>query len=87
MPDGEPLWFLYEVDEQADAVLRNVEVFPDGRITRNSIEIEQRKGHRCRSLIDCSLADGFSDAKKQVIAAAKFEAFWRRGVETPWWFP
>ena len=87
VPDGEPLWFLYEVDTETDAVLRSVEVYPEGKITRNSVELEQRKGDVCPSLIDTSLVEGFKGIEKQDIAASEFEELWIRGVDTPFWFP
>lgn len=40
VPDGEPSWLYYEIDKENDAVCRSIEVFPDGHIARNSIEIE-----------------------------------------------
>ena len=52
VPEGEPLWLLYEVDREAGAVPRTVEIFPDGRIARNSVALERRYGDDCPSLID-----------------------------------
>lgn len=87
VPDGEPVWLLYEVDVEADTVLRTVEVYPGGKITRNSIELEQRKGDACPSLIDTSLAEGFKGVVTEDIAMQEFEELWIRGVDTPFWFP
>lgn len=39
VPEGQPLWLLYELDDAADAVTRSVDLFPDGSVARNSIEI------------------------------------------------
>jgi hypothetical protein len=86
IPAGEPEWFLYELDRQADAVVRSVALYPDGRTTRNSIALEQRYGDSCPSLLDCSLAEAFVDVEAFEIDAAAFEAFWSRGVNEPFWF-
>lgn len=86
VPDGEAEWCLYEISREKDAVLRTVELFADGRITRNSIEIEQRHGDACPSLIDTSLDDGFAGADLIEIDQATFEDYWRRGTDTPFWF-
>ena len=47
IPDGEPEWVLYEISYEQDAVLRAVDIYPDGRITRNGVEIEERNGDHC----------------------------------------
>jgi hypothetical protein len=86
VPPEEPLWLHYEIDSGADAVLRTVDVFADGRITRNSIELEQRHGDDCPSLIDCSLDEGFAGANLERIAREEFENLWEKGVDTPFWF-
>jgi hypothetical protein len=83
-PD-EPLLLFYELDEQADAVVRSAEVFADGRVTRNSIEIEERSGEPCPSLIDCSLARGFDGVDLDEISGEEFEAVWAKGVDEPFW--
>ena len=85
IPEGEPQWLLYEIDDQADAVTRSVDVFDDGKVTRNSIEIEERDGRPCPSLIDVSLAEGLGDADLEVISIEEFEAAWAKGVDTPFW--
>jgi hypothetical protein len=86
VPDGEPLWLFYEVDRVAGVVLRTVEVFPDGRIARNSVELEQQHGDECPSLIDCSLEDFFADADLDEMPREQFEDLWTKGVDTPVWF-
>ena len=86
VPKGEPLWLFYEVDKVAGAVLRTVDVFPDGRIARNSVELEQRHGDECPSLIDCSLDDFFAVANLDEISREQFEEVWTNGVDTPFWF-
>jgi hypothetical protein len=85
-PVGEPLWFLYEVDQAEDVVVRSVEIFPDATITRNSIALEQRNGDDCPSLFDCSLSEGFAGVELDEILAAEFERFWRQGTDKPFWF-
>ena len=86
IPHGEWEWCLYEISYDRDAVLRTVEIYPDGRITRNSIEIEQRNGDDCPSLIDCSLEEGFAGASPQEIDASEFEENWKLGTDQPLWF-
>lgn len=85
VPAGEPSWLYYEIDKKNDAVRRSIEVFPDGRITRNSIEIEERDGRPCSSLIDTSLDDGFGDGEPLAMSPVEFEDLWRQGVDTPFW--
>jgi hypothetical protein len=85
VPEGDPEWLLYEISRDQDAVLRSVELYADGRITRNSIEIEQRHGD-CPSLIDVSLDEGFGDADLIPIERAEFENLWAQGIDEPFWF-
>jgi hypothetical protein len=86
VPEGEPLWQLYEVDEAADNVLRTVNVFPDGRITRNSVELEQRNGDECPSLFDCGWHEGIDGVQLLKISAEAFEELYRQGIDTAFWF-
>lgn len=85
LPAGEPDWLYYEINHAEDAVSRFVETFPDGRIARNSIEIETRNGGQCPSLIDTSLREGFEGIRPEEISRERFEEFWRQGVDTPVW--
>ena len=78
---------LLEIDFEADAVVRSVDIFPDGRVTRNSVALEQRNGDDCRSLIDTSLAAGLEDAPLEEITEAEFETWWIEGKDEPFWFP
>ncbi|HWU14419.1 MAG TPA: hypothetical protein VN157_10470 [Caulobacter sp.] len=88
VPDGTPLWVFYEIDEKADAILRDVQIYPDGRITRNSVVIEQRNGDDCPSLTDQSLRDGFFDwSALDAISSEDFEELWEKGDDKPFWFP
>jgi hypothetical protein len=81
------LWLFYEIDESADAVTRSVWVYADGTVTRNSIEIEERSGKGCPSLIDCSLVQGFESADLEEITPEEFGKVWDSGVDTPFWNP
>jgi len=85
IPGGSPEWLLYEFDDDADAVIRTVEIFPDGRVTRNSIEIEERNGVACPSLIDCSLTDGFAGVALEEVEPSDFQRAWDAGADTPFW--
>jgi hypothetical protein len=85
VPPGAPTWLLYELDEEADAVVRSADVFADGSVTRNSIEIEERSGTSCPSLIDCSLAAGFDGLEVEHITGEEFEAVWSTGTDKPFW--
>jgi len=86
VPPGEPLWLLYELDWQTDAVLRTVNIFPDGSITRNSIALEQRNGDVCPSLIDHSVHVMFENAPVEAITEIEFETSWAKGTDKPFWF-
>jgi hypothetical protein len=86
VPDASPLWLLYEIDRAADRCTRMVEIFPDGAITRNSIELEERNRDSCPSLFDDSLTDFLSHTGLETINREQFEAFWTKGVDTPFWF-
>ncbi len=79
-------WLLYEVDEAAGNVLYSVEVFSDGRIARNSVEMEQRYGDDCPSLIDIGWREGIAEAQLEIIGAETFEKLYRQGIDTPVWF-
>ncbi|MGQ3040855.1 MAG: hypothetical protein ACT6TH_08075 [Brevundimonas sp.] len=85
VPQGEPIWLVYEIDDVADACNRLVELFADGTATRNSIEIEERNGQTCPSLFDTSLADGFGDADLEQISSEEFESAWTNGIDKPFW--
>lgn len=85
LPAGAPEWIFYEVDKTRDAVRRSIEVFADGRIARNSIEIEERGGGDCPSLIDVSLDQGFEGTRPREMSQDDFEKLWLKGVDTPFW--
>jgi hypothetical protein len=82
---GEPGWLFYELDEESDVVVRSANVFADGAVARNSIEIEERSGKPCPSLIDCSLAEGFAGVALEPISREEFEQIWAKGIDTPFW--
>ena len=85
VPPGSPEWLLYELDTEADTVTRTVELFPDGTVTRNSIEIEERGGSPCPSLVDCSLDDAFDGLELDAVTRGEFEEVWAQGKDTPFW--
>jgi hypothetical protein len=87
VPPGEPTWFHYEVDTQEDVVSRSVDLFDDGRKERNSIEVEERDGSSCPSLVDGSFVELTRSVALQEISRADFEALWLRGEDTPFWNP
>jgi hypothetical protein len=84
-PPGAPVWLFYELDEKADIVRRTIELFADGSATRNSIEIEERNGEPCPSLVDCSLKEAFGDAPITQISSDEFEQVWARATDEPYW--
>lgn len=85
VPEGEPLWLLYEIDDLAGAVTRSVDLFADGTATRNSIEIEKLHGQPCLSLIGTSLAEGFSGIDLEEIPSEDFTSAWTRATDKPFW--
>lgn len=86
VPDGEPEWLLYEMDKQADTVLRTVDIYADGKVTRNSIDLEQRNGDVCPSLIDTSIVEAFEGVDLETITPSEFDKFWIVGEDRPFWF-
>jgi hypothetical protein len=87
VPPDEPTWLYFEVDTVADVVLRTVDVFADGRIERNSIALEERKGDRCVSLVGGPFMETVRGVPLDQITALEFEDLWRQGTDTPFWFP
>lgn len=85
VPKGYPSWLHYEIDKGNDSVRRSIEVFSDGRIERNSIEIEERDGKPCPSLTDVSLDVAFEHVRPLVMSEDEFESLWQQGVDTPFW--
>jgi hypothetical protein len=83
LPPGEPEWMYYEIDPSRGVVCRSIEVFPGGRIKRNSIKIEERAGRDCPSLIDVGLEEGFRGTKPREMSRAEFEELWLSGVDAP----
>jgi hypothetical protein len=86
VPEGEPLWLYYEVDTEKDVVLRTVEVYPDGRIERNSIALEERNGASCPSLVDGPFMVLVQRVPLEEIKRDVFEVLWVRGRDKPVWF-
>lgn len=87
VPENEPVWMAYEIDTDTDSVLRMVECFADGRLTRNSIALEQRNGDDCPSLIERSAMEVFTDPPGTTLTPEAFQALWLRGEDQPVWFP
>lgn len=85
IPPDMPIWFFYEVDVEGDNVLRSMEVFADGSVTRNSLEIEARHGQRWESLADGPFMEDIEDMGLSVCGAEEFEKVWARGNDTPFW--
>ncbi|MEC7289315.1 MAG: hypothetical protein VXW22_04385 [Pseudomonadota bacterium] len=78
VPDGEPEWFFYEVDANADTVLRMVELFGDDRAVRNSIERESRLGPPVQSLFEMSFSESIKGHTYELISAENFETLYRQ---------
>jgi hypothetical protein len=87
LPAGEPEWLLYELDEAADQVTRSIQMFPGGKVDRNSIEIEERNGDSCPSLWGVSIIEGLEGLSPSEISASEFEEAWRTGIDAPVWNP
>ena len=87
LPVDLPLSYFYEIDHGADVVLRLAEVSSDGRTIRDSLDLEQRNGDLCPSLVDQPLAVAFADAPLEEITAAAFKILWQQGEDCPFWFP
>lgn len=85
VPPGEPSELYYEVDRATDNVLRLVHKFRDGTFRRGSIEIEERSGTPCPSLIEEPASQAFEHAGLVEISEAEFESLWSQGVDTPFW--
>ncbi|CAN7592043.1 hypothetical protein [Rhizobium sp. LjRoot254] len=80
-----PIWFLYEVDVEADNVLRMIEIFANGSSDRNSIEIEARYGPRHPTVVDGPFMQHAEIIGLEEIEAEAFEAAWREGRDKPYW--
>lgn len=87
VPPGEPTWMLYEVHLDKDNVLRDVEIFDNGAIARNSVEIEARDGSRFETLWDCSFLEVLGEVPFTEITQEEFESHWIQGQDTPFWLP
>ena len=87
VPEGEPSWFYYEVDHGSDVVTRAIEIFDSGTIKRNSLELEQRHGDHCLSLIGDSWSDLAANAVLEELPGEQFEELWLQGIDAPFWFP
>ena len=83
VPAGELLWLHYEVDPTRDVVLRSVEVFEDGHLERNSIELEGRDGLPCGSIVHGPFMSVAAQAQLEPVGAEDFEKLWERGVDKP----
>jgi hypothetical protein len=65
--------------------LPTADVVPDGRIARSSVDLEQRHGDECLSLIDYSPDAVFAVAEPDEISREQFKELWTKGVDTPFW--
>jgi hypothetical protein len=80
IPIGEPLWLYFEVDPALDVVLRTVDMFEDGHLVRNSIELEQRDGFPCVSIVHGPFLSFAAEAQLASIEAQEFEELWARSI-------
>ncbi|MDO5642344.1 MAG: hypothetical protein Q4G26_08180 [Paracoccus sp. (in: a-proteobacteria)] len=87
IPPDEPACICYEIRASDDAVIRMVEIFPDGRILRNSIAHETRNGDDCPSLIEGPAQALLAVRPIGVLTPMAFENLWRQGNDRPVWFP
>ena len=88
VPDGEPLWLFYEVEEDIDVVTRIVEIFPDSLAVRNSMKLAEREGPDLRLPQNRSLVHGafLEEARHflEVISEAEFNRLWDSAADKPW---
>ena len=90
IPEGEPDWSYYEVEDTRDVVTRIIALFRDGRAIRNSMERAAREGpdHRSpehRSLVHGSfLRDTETRQGLLPMTRSEFEALWQRAFDRPW---
>lgn len=87
VPEENPEWFFYEVDTSTDNVLRMVNIFTDGRVTRDSVEIEERSGIACPSVLDFPFSQDMDELLLETISPEEFEQLWKTGVDTAFWYP
>jgi hypothetical protein len=87
VPPNQPTWLYYEIETVADVVLRTVHIFADGRIERNSIALEERKGDQCPSLVEGPFIETARSVLLDLIPPTEFEELWQRGTDTLLWFP
>ena len=80
-----PVQLFYEVAAEADNVLRWVQIFADGSVARNSLEIEAAHGQRWESLTDGPFMAHLEDMDMLDCTADEFETAWARGKDTPFW--
>jgi hypothetical protein len=84
-PPGEPKWYLYEVDLEKDNVLRDVQIFDDGSVNRNSLDIEARYGPRFDSLCDSPFLPLIDEVPMTEITQEEFQSYWSRGRDRSFW--
>ena len=64
-----------------------IDVFADGRIERDSLALEERKGDICPLLVEGPFMETARSAPLDLIAGVDFEELWQRGIDKPFWFP
>lgn len=83
IPNGAPKWLLYEVDTLSDCVLRTVEIYSDGRLFRNNLELEARFGGEFTSLVEGAFMELTSDWNLEVLGKSEFETLYAKSTDQP----
>jgi hypothetical protein len=86
VPDGEPMFILYEVEDVRDAVMRLIDVYADGRILKDSATKYTHDKLDVRNSVDFSLVQGDLlgdglDKQMEEITEAEFAAAWEIASE------
>jgi hypothetical protein len=83
IPLGAPCWLCYEVNEVTDSVLRSVEIFADGSSHRNSLQLQERDGFVCTSLVHGSFRAIVTGVMLERIEPERFEQLWNTAQDIP----
>lgn len=83
VPVESPIWLYYELDVEADNVLRTVEIYQDGHSERNSLALEMRDGWPCITLVHGPFWETVGDWLLAEISNEEFDRFWLQALDKP----